>query len=40
MIGDKLSDVECAENAGIRGIRYRGEALLNLVRVELEKKNS
>lgn len=40
MIGDKLSDVECAENAGLRGIRYRGEDLLNLVQCELGNKNS
>lgn len=40
MIGDKLSDVECAETAGLRGIHYKGENLLNLVQCELRNRNS
>ncbi len=31
MIGDKPSDIECAENAGMQGILFKGENLLDLV---------
>ena len=34
-IGDAESDMQCAENAGIRGIRYTGGSLLALVRASL-----
>lgn len=34
MIGDKPRDVECAEAAGVRGVLYRGESLLELLKEE------
>ena len=37
LIGDKLSDVECAKNAGMQGIIFKGGNLLKLVQGVLEK---
>ncbi len=36
-IGDKASDMECASNAGIRGIPYHGGSLLEVLKQGLEK---
>ena len=36
MVGDKASDMECAKNAGLRGIRYDGGSLLRLVQQAIE----
>ncbi len=35
LIGDAPRDVECAERAGVRGVRYEGGSLLDLVVKEL-----
>ena len=32
LVGDRESDLECAKNAGVRGILYRGGSLLETVR--------
>ena len=37
LIGDASRDIECARRAGVRGVRYRGGNLYELVRRELEK---
>ena len=37
LIGDKSSDIEAAERAGIRGVLYRGGALADLVAEALER---
>ena len=36
MVGDKPRDVECAENAGVRGVLYDGGSLAALLKRELE----
>lgn len=36
MIGDKPLDVECAENAGIKGILYDGSSLLDCLSANIE----
>ncbi len=36
-IGDKESDMECAANAGVRGVLYRGGSLLEVLKQGLKK---
>ncbi len=36
-VGDKESDMECAANAGVRGILYRGGSLLEVLKQGLQK---
>lgn len=40
MIGDKPLDVQCAENAGVQGIRFQGGSLLQLVQQVIARKEA
>ena len=36
MVGDKLSDIECAKKFGIKGLKFKGGNLFNFILKELD----